>query len=162
MGWGPPEVAELLGGLGLAPLPGSDVDEGELLVDLGAEPDEQLVTAVRLVGSDSALRLVQVESTYPFRAERPDEVRLAGALLAPHHVLGRTVVGDDGSVGHRYALPVATDEPFPAALLTQVVSVLAYEAIHFGDYLEALCCGDVALAQFTELVERGEASDGAV
>jgi hypothetical protein len=31
--------------------------------------------------------------------------------------------------------------------------------VHFGDYLEALCRGDVAVGLFAELVARGEAAE---
>jgi hypothetical protein len=161
--WGIPELTVFLtDDLGL-PLLDDGADPGEddrVEVGLsGGEPDEAHRTAVRLAGSVAEARLLQVDVTYPFTAPDVDAARLAGAVLHPHLVLGHTEVDDDGSVHHRYAMPVDTTSALPTGLLTQALSVLSYEQVHFGDYLEALCRGDVAVGLFAELVARGEAAE---
>ncbi|WP_244930917.1 hypothetical protein [Nocardioides sp. W7] len=158
MSWGLPDLAAFLTGLGVHVVDSGEEDE--LLAGFsGDTPDLPRPTLLRLVsarGQDERMLLVDV--TYPFTAPVVDDARLAGALLSPHLVLGHTEVDDDGSVHHRYAMVLDTAGELPAAVLTQVVAVLDYEQVHFGDYLEAVCVGGARLDLFAELIVRGEES----
>lgn len=159
MAWGLTELAAFLTDLGVEVVPpASDADQ--LLVALsGDEPQAPHPATLQLVasrGQDEQLLLIDV--TYPFTAPVLDDARLAGALLAPYFVLGRTEVDDDGSVHHRYALVVDAAADLPRGVLTHVVSLLNYEQLHYGDYLEAVCVRQARLDTFAELVARGEAN----
>ncbi|GAA5155539.1 hypothetical protein GCM10023340_41100 [Nocardioides marinquilinus] len=160
MAWGIPDLtAFLTDDLGLTLL-GTDDEAEQLEVGLsGGEADEVHPTTLRLAGSVAEARVLWVDVRYPFTAPDLDAARIAGARLHPYLALGHTEVDDDGSLHHRYAMPVDTTSPLPAGLLAQALSVLSYEQVHFGDYLEALCRGDVEVDLFAELVARGEAAE---
>jgi hypothetical protein len=157
MSWGLTELAAFLTDLGVEVVT-SEADQ--LVAALsGAAPEEPHPATFEMVrsrGQDEQMLLIDV--TYPFTAPKPDDARLAGALLAPYFVLGRTEVDDDGSVHHRYATVVDAAADLPVGVLTNIVSVLNYEQLHYGDYLEAVCVEGARLDTFAELVRRGEAN----
>ena len=154
--WDAAALAGSLAGMGL-PVTATGAKEVDFSLS-GDSPDDPRPTTARVVGSGSATTLVHLDLTYPFTAPDLAAARLGGAVLAPHLLLGRTEVDDDGSVHHRYAF-VVDEEAGPTALvLAQVVSVLDFEQLHFGDYLEVLCGGRCEIEDFARFVEAGEAS----
>lgn len=90
-------------------------------------------------------------------AHLSDDVRTATAILTRFLVVGHFELDDDDPALHlRYSMLV---ERRPSeALMLQLVSLLDYQHLHFGDYLEAVCSGAAPIAIFEDLVQRGEAS----
>lgn len=108
----------------------------------------------------SGIRLLTFSTSYPFDApdESDDDIRVAAAEVTQYLVLGHFEVDDDLSVHLRYSTLVDAAAPPSDEVLVQLVSLLDYQQLHFGDYLEAICAGKVTLEAFAEVVAQGEAS----
>ena len=149
------------------PVPGEPELSVEIADNRGLDPAESARSmAVRCMsiagsaGTASEMRMLTFSTSYPFSAplDALGDARLAAAEVTQYLVLGHVEVDDDGSPHVRYSMLVEASSVPSDALLTQLVSLLDYEQLHFGDYLQALFTGDATIEVFAELVARGEAS----
>lgn len=143
--------------------------EHELTVDLaddrqleqGHQSARQMaVRSVAVAGHEVGVRLLTFSTSYEFDADvdHLDDARLAAAELTQYLVLGHFEVDDDGSPHLRYSTLIEASAPPSDDVLVQLVSLLDYQQLHFGDYLETVCSGAVTIDAFADLVARGEAS----
>jgi hypothetical protein len=108
----------------------------------------------------SGIRLLTFSTSYPFDAPEDidDDIRVAAAEVTQYLVLGHFEVDDDLTLHLRYSTLTDAAAPLSDEVLVQLVSLLDYQQLHFGDYLEAICAGKVTLEAFADLVAQGEAS----
>ena len=158
------QVGQALAQAGHAVAQGPTPDQ--ILVQLSTDdPSEKRLALLRLKDLDPmpgapALRAFTVLTSYPFAARPSDvnDVRAAAAICTNELAVGHFEVDDDGDVHLAYEALVG---PTDAGLLETCVPLLQlidYQQLHFGDYLEQICSGEINLELFARFVAAGEAS----
>jgi hypothetical protein len=151
-------LSRALEALGYQPAPYGE-DGLEIQVS-GDEPPATRPMRLRLAtlqeGAASAASLLTFSLTYEFGAPEGgiDAIRLAGSVIDRYLLLGHVVVSDQGEVGLRYAMLL--DRELSPEVLVQLMGVLDYQQLHYGDYLEAICTDEVDLDIFPAFVARAE------
>lgn len=144
--------------LGYQPAPYGE-DGLEIQVS-GDEPPATRPMRLRLAtlqeDAESAASLLTFSLTYEFGAPEDgiDAIRLAGSVIDRYLLLGHVVVSDEGEVGLRYSMLL--DRDLSSEVLVQLMGVLDYQQLHYGDYLEAICTDEVDLDFFPAFVARAE------
>ena len=155
------DLNALTAALGALGYPATDVGDDELQIMLagqGEVPDRP--TAVRWVDLSEGPHLLMFSTSYPFAAPADSigDVVRAAHETTQYLVLGHFEVDDDASVHLRYSTVVDADDPPSPAVLANIVGLLDHQQLHFGDYLESICTGEVTIDLYADLIAEGEAS----
>lgn len=160
-------IAEL--GLMEAPLheAGRDVsldeDGARLVIKLDDDEGRVRLMTIAMVPfgepGESALRLVRFDVAYPFRADEDtvDDVALALPTLTGELAVGGIVADADGSLHLRYTLAADAVSLIADEALVELVELIDFQQERFGDYLEGVCTGDVAVEVLPQVIAAGEA-----
>lgn len=140
--------------------PSDDLPLATLLVAFGEDELERSRTmsvAIMPFGDDefSATEFIQFYVPMPFPAERAKMSELGHAIAI---VNGAMAVGHFGVRGSelffRYMLALDASSVLDDAMLIELVTMLAFHQEHFGDYLEGVIDGEVAVEVLPKLIER--------
>lgn len=115
---------------------------------------------VRLLDEERDLSVLLFSTNYEFGAtpDTIEDVRRAAHEITQYLLVGHIEVDDDCSVHLRHSQLLGS-EPLAEGVLVELVGLLDFEQLHFGDYLQELCEGEIGIEGFAALVRDGEASD---
>ncbi len=144
---------------------------GELFVEMADDRQFQqgrvsthqlLVRSLTLNGDDGpASRLMTFDLAYPLDVPELLRADVLQALpqLAGQLVLGHFELDDDASLHMRYSMLIDSIAPLSDEILLQIFSLLDYQQLHFGDYLEEMCAGRLTADVLPDVMAEAEGDD---
>lgn len=142
---------------------GSEVPLPTLLVALGtdeADRDRTLGISIMPFGDDAfaATDLIQFYVQLPFTLDddRRQDVMAATAEVNANMAIGHIAVRGD-EVYYRYVLASPNDATLDGDLLVELVQLVAFHQEHFGDYIEGVATGEIALQVLAEVIAQTSA-----
>jgi hypothetical protein len=138
-------------------------DIPELIVAL--DPDEEdrpRSLHLSFVQTDEQLehtKVLQLWSPLPFAAGEDcnlADLRLAVAIVNEHVGLGHFGVQADGTLYFRHDIVAPKHQLLDDDMLAEVVALADFHQIHFSDYLEGVCDGEISVLVLDEVITRSE------
>jgi hypothetical protein len=126
-------------------------DEPTLIVLFDADEEQRQrslrMTFVPAAGELDATELIQLFSPLPFAASPAmlADIRQAVAIVNEYCGLGGFGVQTDGTPYFRYTLAVARHPSIDDAMITEVIQFVEFHQEHFGDFLEGVADGAIAI-----------------
>jgi hypothetical protein len=149
----------------------SDPALGELLVEMADDREFQqgristhqmLVRSLTLAGDDGpASRLMTFDLAYPLAVPEDSRSDVLQALpqLTSQLVIGHFELDDDLSLHMRYSMLIDSVSPLSDEILLQIFSLLDYQQLHYGDYLEEMCAGRLTADVLPDVIAAAETDD---
>lgn len=139
---------------------GPEVPLPTLLVALGtdeADRDRTLGLSIMPFGDDGfeATDLLQFYVQLPFSVDEDNrrDVMAATAEVNAQMAIGHIAVRGD-EVYYRYVLASPNDATVDGDMLVEVVQLVAFHQEHFGDYVEGVATGEIALQVLAEVLSQ--------
>lgn len=134
--------------------------EDQLLLTLQGELPPATRTAdltVQPLDPERDLSVLLLSTNYEFAApdDAIEDVRRAAHECTQYLLVGHVEVDDDRSVHLRHSQLLGAD-PLEDDVIADLIGLIDFEQLHFGDYLQELCEGEVGIEEFAALVRSGE------
>lgn len=121
-----------------------------------------LVRSLTLSGDEGpASRLMTFDLAYPLLvpASLHSDVLQALPQLTSELVIGHFELDTDATLHLRYSMLVDSIAPLSDEILLQIFSLLDYQQLHFGDYLEEMCSGRLTADVLPDVMAEAEGDD---
>ena len=144
---------------------------GELFVEMADNREfeqgrvsthQLLVRSLTLSGDDGpASRLMTFDLAYPLvvPASLRSDVLQALPQLASELVVGHFELDADATLHMRYSMLIDSVAPLSDEILLQLFSLIDYQQLHFGDYLEEMCSGRLSADVLADVMAEAEGDD---
>lgn len=137
---------------------GDELPVPTMLVDLGADEDGRdrtMAVGFLPLGDDElpSTQLLQFYVRLPFDVadDQRDEVLQAASLLNAAIAIGHFAVRD-GEAYYRYVLAAPAGDVVDGGMLGDLVPLLHFHQLHFGDHLEGVATEEVAVQALPRLL----------
>ncbi len=139
-----------------------DEDQARLVIELDDDEGRARRLTIAMVPfgepGESALRMIRFDVTFPFTADddTKDDVALAIPVISAELAIGGFAADADGSLHLRYTLAADAVSLVADEALVELVELLDFQQERFGDYLEGVCTGDVAVEVLPQVISAAE------